>query len=38
MNIGIIGTGAYATSLASILEENINSKNLNLTMWTINED
>ena len=38
MNIGIIGTGAYAIALASILEENINSKNLNLTMWTINED
>lgn len=38
MNIGIIGTGAYAIALASILEENFNSKNLNLTMWTINED
>ena len=38
MNIGIIGTGAYAIALASILEENINSKNLKITMWTINED
>ncbi len=38
MNIGIIGTGAYATSLASILEENLSSKNLNITMWTINKD
>lgn len=30
MNIGIIGTGAYAIALASILE----NKNLNITMWT----
>lgn len=30
MNIGIIGTGAYAIALASILE----NKNLNILMWT----
>ena len=35
MNIGIIGTGAYAIALSSILE-NIN--NLNITMWTKLED
>lgn len=38
MNIGIIGTGAYAIALASILEENLKEKNLNITMWTINKD
>lgn len=31
MNIGIIGTGAYAIDLSSILE----NKNINITMWTI---
>ena len=30
MNIGIIGTGAYAIAIASILE----NKNVNLMMWT----
>ncbi len=30
MNIGIIGTGAFAIALASILE----NKNVNITMWT----
>lgn len=34
MNIGIIGTGAYAIALSSILE----NKNINITMWTILED
>ena len=30
MNIGIIGCGAYAIALASIIEE----KNINILMWT----
>ena len=30
MKIGIIGTGAYAISLASILE----NKNIHIKMWT----
>lgn len=34
MNIGIIGTGAYAIALASVLE----NKDLNITMWTKLED
>lgn len=34
MKIGIIGTGAYAIALTSVLE----NKNLNITMWTKLED